>query len=290
MRRKLAWYIAGHLALALVIIFFGAPFLWLFFSAFDPKASAEFRIPEKFTLDWFKAMYEPLGGMPGGVIPLTWIVNSIIISVSTATLVTFLTIISAYSLTRYRFKGQEALLSAFVIFRLMPMIVVAIPVVVIYAQIEGIAKAYALNIALLNTFHGLVLVMSALILPFTLMIAEGYFRALPVEYEEAAMVDGCSRFVAFMKVTLPLALPGVATIWLLSFVTAWGEFLLPLVIMRSPYMYPASVGIYYWFGMYGRIEYGRISAFSLLFSFPSVVVFLIARKYLARGMAGLVTR
>ena len=285
MRRKLIWYVAAHVILGLIVAFFGAPFLWLIFSAFDPEASPEFKIPKRFTLEWFTAMYKPLGGMAGGVMPVIWIVNSLIISTATATLVTALSILSAYSLTRYRFRGQEALLNAFVIFRLMPTIVVAIPVVIIYAQIEA-----SVHVALLNTFHGLVLVMSALILPFTLMIADGYFRALPTEYEEAAMVDGCSRFMAFLRVTLPLALPGIATIWLLSFVTAWGEFLLPLMIMRSPFTYPASVGIYYWFGMYGRVEYGRISAFSLLFSLPSIVVFLLARKYLARGMAGLVTR
>ena len=104
------------------------------------------------------------------------------------------------------------------------------------------------------------------------------------------MIDGCSRFRAFIKVTLPLALPGIVTIWLMSFVIAWGEFLMPLVILRSPYMYPASVGIYYWFGVYGRVEYGRISAFSLIYSIPTIVVFLVTRRYLTKGIAGLVAR
>lgn len=127
-------------------------------------------------------------------------------------------------------------------------------------------------------------------MPFTLLIADGYFKSIPIEYEEAAMIDGCSRFRAFVKVTLPLALPGIVTIWLMSFVIAWGEFLMPLVILRSPYMYPASVGIYYWFGAYGRVEYGRISAFSLVYSIPTIVVFLVTRRYLTKGIAGLVTR
>jgi len=71
---------------------------------------------------------------------------------------------------------------------------------------------------------------------------------------------------------------------------AWSEFLMPLIIMRSPDAYPASVGIYYWFRMYGRVEYGRLSAFSLLYSLPVMVAFLIVGKYLTKGIAGLVTR
>ncbi len=279
MNRRPIFLLAAHTLLAIVFIFFISPLIWLVISAFDPEASTEFRIPSTITLKWFNSMFEPLGGVREGVLPVTWIINSLIIATATATLVTLLAILSGYSLARYKFKGQSAVVKMFVILRLMPAMVVALPIVIIYAKLN-----------LLDTFHGLVLALSALILPFALLIADGYFRALPTEFEEAAMIDGCSRFTAFVRVTLPLALPGVVTIWLLSFVTAWGEFLLPLVMMRSPYTYPAAVGIYYWFGVYGRVEYGRISAFSLLFSLPTVLIFLVSRKFLARGISGLVVR
>lgn len=157
--------------------------------------------------------------------------------------------------------------------------VIAIPIVVLFAKV-----------GLVNTYHGLILVMSALILPFTLLIADGYFRTIPTVYEEAAMVDGCTRLKAFLKITLPLAIPGIVTIWLLAFVTAWGEFLMPLILLGDPNLYPASIGLYYWFGAYGRVEYGRICAFSILYSIPSIVVFLVTRRFLQRGISGLVTR
>ncbi len=268
-----------YIFMAVVFVFFAAPLAWLIITAFDPEASAEFHVPKGVTTKWFSELIKPVGGKYAKVYPWMWIVNSLIISTAVATLVTALSVLSAFSLTRYSFRGQSAVLNLFIILRLMPPMVIAVPIVVLFAKL-----------ALVNTYHGLILVMSALILPFTLLIADGYFRTIPSVYEEAAMVDGCSRLKAFLKITLPLATPGIVTIWLLAFVTAWGEFLMPLVLIGDPYLYPASIGIYYWFGMYGRIEYGRICAFSIVYSIPSIVVFLITRKYLQRGIAGLVTR
>jgi len=274
--RKVVGLAVIYLIFTVTFIFFIAPLIWLILSAFDPKASPRFRIPETLTLKNFNELLVPVGA----VIPLTWILNSITISIATATLVTILSVLGGYTFSRYRFKGQGAMLTTFVILRLVPTIVIALPIVTMFA-----------GIGWLNTLHGVILVLSALILPFTLLIADGYFRSLPIEYEEAAMVDGCTRLGAFIKVTLPLARPGIVTIWLMSFVIAWGEFLIPFVILPTAVeLYPASVGVYYWFGVYGRVEYGRISAFSLIYSIPVIVTFMAVQKYLRRGIAGLVTR
>lgn len=274
------------LFLVIVAVFFFLPFLWLILAAFDPNAGIEFRVPKHPTLRWFAEMNKPVG-RPGGVvgkwiktiIPIRWIINSLIISVPTATLVVLLGVLAGYCLTRFRFRGQRGFITFTMIIRLMPEIVIALPIVVMFV------KAH-----LVNTYLGCILAISALLMPFVLMLAEGYFRTIPIVFEESAMVDGLSRFQAFMKVTLPLAWPGIAVMWIWSFVSAWSEFLLPLVILGDPSLYPASVGIYYWFGMYGRIEYGRICAFSILFSLPVVISFLLLRKYFQRGIAGLVTR
>ncbi len=261
--------------LTVVTVFFATPLLWLFFTAFDARASPEFKVPAEVTLSNFARLAEPVGAVP----PYRWIVNSVIISTSVASLVTVISILAAYVLTRYSFRGQDLMLTSFIIFRLIPPLVLALPIMILY-------KFWGL----LNTLHGLIIAMSALILPFTLMIAEGFLRTVPVTYEEAAMVDGCSRFSAFLRITLPLAAPGIATIWLLTFVTSWSLFVLPLMIIRNPALLPASVGLKFFFGEYGRVEYGKLSAFSLLYSMPVLAVFLIVQKYLKRGIAGLVSR
>lgn len=261
-----------------VFVFFALPFTWLICSAFDPRASPEFKIPRTWTLEWFAGIIKPLSAYVS-VRPIDWIVNSLIISLATASLATLISVFAAFPLSRFRFRGQTMILNMMAVLRLIPTIVVVIPIVIIMK-----------SVGLLNTLLGVILVITALILPFNLLIAESFFRAIPKEYEEAAMIDGLSRWSAFFRITLRLSLPGIATIWLLSFVNAWSEFLVPLALINYPWLYPASIGIYYWFGVYGRVEYGRISAFAIIYSIPVVIVFLLVYKYLERGIAGLVTR
>ncbi len=272
---KIVKIVALWTLLVVIALFFGIPLVWLVLSAFDPNASPEFRIPSTISLRNFMLLVEPVSGVP----PLMWIVNSAIISTLVATIVTITSILAAYVLTRYSFRGQGAMLTAFIVFRLIPPLILALPIMILYR-----------SWGMMDTIHGLVLAMSALILPFTMMIAESFLRSIPVTYEEAAMIDGCTRLGSFLKITLPLAAPGIATIWLLSFVTSWSQFVLPLMIIKTPSLMPASVGLQFFFGEYGRVEYGKLSAFSILYSLPVLIVFLAVQKYLKRGIAGLVSR
>lgn len=258
-----------------IIVFFGAPLLWLVLSSFDPNASPEFRIPPRPSLINYLSLAKPVGVTP----PYIWIINSIIIATSSATLTTVLSLLAAFILTRYRFRGQSAMLTMFVIFRLVPPIVIALPIMILF-KIWG----------LVNSMLGVVLALSALTLPFTLLMADGYFRSIPASYEEAALIDGCSKFGAFLRITLPLAAPGLATIWLLAFVNSWSAFIIPLMVISDVWKMPASVGLYFFYGQYGRVDYGRLSAFSILFSIPMVVVFFLTQKYLMKGVSGLVSR
>ena len=257
--------------MALVALFFLAPFVWLILSSVDPQADIRFKLPSSITFDHYSKI---LTGRT-----FAWIMNSSIISLASATLATLLSILASYSLTRYKFKGRGALVDFFVMLRLMPVMVIMLPVMMIFARM-----------GLLDTLLGVILLETALELPFSVMIGSSYFETIPTDFEEAAMIDGCNRFMAFLKVTLPLSLPGLVTIWLLAFVTAWGDFLVPLFLLRTPDKFPVSVGIYMVFGEHGRVNYGLLSALSMIYSIPVLVVFLIMRKYLTRGIAGLAIR
>ncbi len=258
-----------------IIAFFGAPLLWLVLSSFDPNASPVFRIPPRPSLINYLSLAKPVGTTP----PYIWIINSIIIATSSATLTTVLSLLAAFILTRYKFRGQSAMLTMFVIFRLVPPIVIALPIMILF-------KMWGL----VNSMLGVILALSALTLPFTLLMADGYFRSIPASYEEAALIDGCSKLGAFLRITLPLAAPGLATIWLLAFVNSWSAFIIPLMVISDVWKMPASVGLYFFYGQYGRVDYGRLSAFSILFSIPMVVVFFLTQKYLMKGVSGLVSR
>ncbi len=262
--------------LIVVIVFFGMPLTWLVISAVNPGLmSPEFIIPSKPSFENFLKLVEPVGVVP----PYQWIINSLIISTASATLTSLVSLLAVFVLTRYSFRGQQAMLTSFVIFRLIPPLLIALPLMTLF-------KMWGL----MNSMVALVIVLSALVMPFTLLMMESYFRAIPITYEEAAMIDGCTKIGAFMRVTLPLATPGLISVWLLAFVYSWSEFIIPLVIIKSVELMPASVGLYFFFGQYGRIEYGKISAFSIVYALPIVIVFFITQKYLKRGVAGLVAR
>ena len=258
-----------------IITFFSLPLLWLFVSAFNPYATPSLEIPTNPSLRNFVELFRPVGM----VYPYQWILNSIIVSSASATIATIISFLSAFVFARFPFRGQEAMLSLFVVLRLIPPIIIALPIMVLY-RMWG----------LINTLHGLILVLSAFVLPFTLLILESSLRAIPTTYEEAAMLDGCTKLGAFLRVTLPLAAPSIVTAWLLAFVTVWSEFVITLMIIRDPSLMTASIGLRFFFGEYGRVEYGKLSAFSILYSVPIIAVFFAIQKYLRRGIAGLVTR
>ena len=167
-----------------------------------------------------------------------------------------------------------------VAFRLVPSIIIAVPVTEILRRLH-----------LLNSLTAFTLVMTALVLPFAIMMLEALFRSIPPVYEEAAMIDGLSRVEAFFRVTLRLGLPGIAAAWLLAFVIVWSEFVIPLFIISDAAKQPAAVGLFYAsYGEYGRVDYARLSAFSIIYSIPVILVFLVLRRYLTQGVASLVVR
>lgn len=247
-----------------VLVFFVVPLLWLALSAFNPHATPALEVPAKPSLQNFAGLFKPVGM----VCPYQWIINSIIVSTASATLAVLLSLPSASVFSRFPFRGQGAMLSLFVVLRLVPPIVIALPIMVLY-RMWG----------LINTLQGLILALSAFVLPFTLLLLESSLRTIPTVYEEAAMVDGCTKLGAFMRVTL-----------LLAFVTVWSEFVITLMVIRSPSLMTASVGLRFFFGEYGRVDYGRLSAFSILYSIPILITFFAIRKYLRRGIAGLASR
>jgi len=271
----IAYPLAALFIIVATIAFFGAPLLWLFTSSLDPRASPIFELPEDPALD----NYLGLGESVAGVSPLRWVLNSIVLSVGVATLTTVVSLLASYTLTRHSFRGQGAMITMMVVFRLIPSIIVALPVMVLMSRVGG-----------LNSMLSVILVITALILPFAIMMMEGYLRTIPPEYEEAALIDGLSKPEAFARVTLPLALPGIATVWLLAFVVAWSEFVIPLLLLNDPSKYPASVGLWFFFGEYGTVDYGRLSAFSIIYSIPAVIIFIAIQRHLTRGLAALATR
>jgi multiple sugar transport system permease protein len=199
------------------------------------------------------------------------LLNSVIISVLTTVATLVLGVPAGYAFARGRFPGR-AFLGGWLLFsRMVPPVIFIIPLFLFFHDLN-----------LIDSFTGLVLAYMTGLLPFAIWMSASYFADLPVEVEDAARVDGCTRFQAFYLTALPLALPGIATVANLIVIAAWGEYFVPL-ILAGPNTTPATVGVVNFVG-YDAINWGGMAAASLTLVLPVFLLTIAAQRGLLRGL------
>ena len=244
------------------------PFLWFVLtslkSAAELTAIPPILIPS-FHLGFYQSALEKYG-------LLHYIVNSVIVA-GTATLITIVIgSLAAYAMTRFYLGWTNIYLLILLAISMFPQIATAGPVWSILDRLNW-----------LNTYQGLVAAYIALTLPLAIWILTTFFREVPREIEEAALIDGCSRFQSLYKVILPLAAPGILTAALLVFIYAWNEFFFALIIMTDPSVQTLPVGIALFPGEY-TMPWGEIAAASTLATIPLIVLTLIFQRGIVRGL------
>lgn len=227
--------------------------------------------PDTFTLQNFvKVITEPSGSIPF----LPALGMSLVVTLSTVVLALLFAFFGALALTRFRFRSKRGIIIAVLVVQMVP---VEALVVSVYRVLDGWQ--------LLNTAIGLTLVYTATVLPFTIWTLRGFVAGLPVELEEAAMVDGCSRFGAFWRVTFPLLGPGLAATGVFAFIQAWNEFLYALVIMTRPETRTLPVWLRAFVQATKETDWAAIMAGSTLMAVPVIIFFLIVQGRMASGVA-----
>jgi multiple sugar transport system permease protein len=197
--------------------------------------------------------------------------NSIIISLASTFLAVTLGLLSAYAFSRYNIPGKGDWLFFILSTRMLPAVVVTIPIFLMYRAL-----------GLYDTHVGMILLYTAFNLSFSVWLLKGFIDEIPIEYEEAALVDGYSRLQAFRKIVLPQCVTGIAATAVFCLIFAWNEFAFSLM-MTSSRARTAPPGIATIQGV-GGIEWGSIAAGSLLFLIPVVIVTFVLRKHLLRGV------
>jgi multiple sugar transport system permease protein len=244
------------------------PFLWFVLTSL--KSSAELTaIPPtlipSFHLGFYQSALEKYG-------LLHYIGNSAIVA-GAATLITIAVgSLAAYAMARFHLGWTNFYLMVLLAVSMFPQIATAGPVWSIIDRLNW-----------LNTYQGLVAVYVALSLPLAIWILTTFFREVPREIEEAALVDGCSRLQALVKVVLPLAAPGILTAALLVFIHAWNEFFFALIIMTDPTVQTLPVGIALFPGEY-TMPWGEIAAASTVATLPLILLTLIFQRGIVRGL------
>jgi multiple sugar transport system permease protein len=257
---------AMALALSFMALIWISPFAWLILNAFDPAATGRLAIPQGVTLGNFA---QAMSGNAG-----RQFLNSVYIAAGTATLTVIVGIAAAYPLSRLKIPGRNAFLWALVVMRMLPSIGVLVPMYFV-----------SQSMGLLNNY-GVVLALTILNLPFTLLLLKNFFDTVPVELEEAAYVEGASLWHIVTRIVLPLSRAGIAVVWFFTFTGAWNEFLLPLIFSRTEQGFPMSVGLYAAFGQNGAIQYGFLAAYSIIYAAPAVGVYFLLRRNMNTGFAG----
>jgi arabinogalactan oligomer / maltooligosaccharide transport system permease protein len=198
--------------------------------------------------------------------------NSLIVSLAVTVVGVSLACSAAYALSRFRFPGRSTSLKAFLLSQMFPGVVTSIPLYVLLDRL-----------GLLNHLLGLVLVYSTTALPFCVFMLKAYFDTLPRELEEAVLLDGGTRFDAFIRVALPLARPALAVTALFSFLTAWNEFILAATFMNDPTTFTLPVQLQRYVGDYAT-EWGHFAAGAVIVSLPVMALFLALEKHLIGGL------
>lgn len=215
----------------------------------------------------------------GGLLPWTltgnmvriYIPNSFLYATSTALLVVLLAGMAGYAFSRYRFHGRNALLVAILAITGVPLLT---NLLALYQMGITIRKA---GIPFYDDRLFLIAVYLGFFLPLSVWIAKGFFDAIPRDLDEAALIDGCSPFGALMRVSMPLALPGLMAIFLLTFVNVWNEFIAGYLLIPRNELKPAMFGLYEFLGQ-NIINLQVIAAACILIALPIVILFIFARR------------
>jgi multiple sugar transport system permease protein len=203
-----------------------------------------------------------------------YFLNSFIIAGGTTVLTTVLSVPAAYATSRLRFVGRKFLLYMFLVVQMFSPIVVVISLFKIMARL-----------GLLDTYLGLILVNTVFTLAFTTWMLNGYFRTIPIEIEEAALIDGCTRFQTIFRIMIPIAAPGLVTTMIYSFIAAWNEFMFALTLVQSSRRMPLTLGLYNFVGRF-NIQWEYLTATAFLAIIPIIVLFLVIERELVAGIAG----
>jgi multiple sugar transport system permease protein len=257
------------LAVAAIVVFCLFPFYWLInlsLKTGDDLGSSSLYPPHP-TLKNYKSIFQN-GDFTRSLL------NSAIISLSTTALALLVGSFCAYALARLRFRGKFPLLALVLSITTFPAIAIAAPLFRLWT-----------DIGIFNTLIGLIIPNLTFALPLAIYILVSFFKEIPKDLEQAALVDGATHFMAFRKVVVPLAAPGLATAGILTFIATWNEFLLAITLTSTPRARPVPAAIAFFTGSTQfEIPYGTITAASVTISVPLILLVLFFQKRIVAGL------
>jgi multiple sugar transport system permease protein len=273
-RETLSFKVSRAVVLGALIIFVAVPLYVIVVSSFKPLKDVSGQWtwwPENFTIAPYITMWE--------TVPLAnYFVNSVIISVSATVLALTFGILAAFALTRLRWRGQRAFSLIVLSTQMFPGILFLLPLYLIFVQIQRV-----FGVQLIGNYGGMIVTYTTFALPFAIWMLMGFFAAMPEELEEAAMIDGMTRFGAFIRVILPIARPAIVAVGVFAFMNAWGEVLFASVLTTAETR-TLAIGMQA-FTTNVDVRWNEAMSASVVISIPVLLAFLLVQKHIVQGLA-----
>ncbi len=257
------------IALLLGAVYAGFPILWMISSSFKTNSEIFAYPPRLIGQTFYADAYNAVFVDPEKV---RFFINSYLVSMTVTILTLIVGILGGYSFSRYEFRFKKSLNMIIIGVQAVPPITLLIP----YFSLIVVLKLY-------NTYLALILTYMVFTLSYAIIMMTGYFNTLPRELDEAVMMDGGNSFVALWRVLVPIALPGIVSVGIYTFMIAWNEFLFALTLTKSTNMRTVPVGIALLMGQHAY-EWNQMMAMSVLGCLPVLILFLFFQRYFIAGM------
>jgi multiple sugar transport system permease protein len=270
MKRKITWKLSVKVVfLSLFLVFTVFPLYWIFVTSLKPSN-------EMFT---FPIQYWPKNVTFENYINIikisnfdVYIMNSLILSLVSGVISLIIATLGGYVLARFEFKGKSQVIFAFFITQMIPLFIGLAPLYLLMSKLE-----------LINKLPSLMLMYTVMMVPFCTVMMKGFFERIPSSLEEAAMIDGCSRITALFKVIIPVMLPGLAATFIFAFVQCWNELFLAVMFIDKEEAKTIPVAMNSFITKFD-IDWGSMSAATVLSVIPTLLLFAFAQKYIVEGM------
>ena len=263
-KRGLFGFILGVMA---YLIFFLLPIIWILVISFKPNSEA-IQIPPKLI---FKPIFDNYITVFSNTTLMKSIINSFIISTSVTALTVICAVTSAYAFTRFQSAGSKGLSTLILITRMIPGIVLGLPLFIIASKIH-----------ILDTYFIMIIAVTTFALPFQIWMLFGFFQQIPKSLDEAALIDGCNWYQAFLKIILPAASPGIAATAIMTFLFCWNDLFFAVVLTRSA-VKTAPLAVLEYVG-FRNFNWAAIMASGVILMIPTLIVGFSFQKYMIKGL------
>ena len=258
-----------YLALIVVVFFVDFPFFQMVFLSFKTKQevweSLDF-LPKKISLDNILYVWNRSGFAQN-------VYNSLVVSVISMFACIFIAAIAGYALSRFKGKAFSLFSVFLLMLQMFPLILLLIPMFVIFSRLR-----------LVDTLFSVVIAYTTRNLAFSIWMIKGFMDSIPFDLEEAAMIDGCTQFQSFLRIIVPISMPGISTVGIFTFINSWGEFMLASILLRSDRNNTISISLRK-FMLEFAIDWPILMTASTMATIPTIFFLVFAQKYLIRGIS-----